>query len=399
MQMTLPALSKLTMRAHLLVTMVRTILADLSLELNESKSVNMVLSPYYLPRGIYRRVSGARVLTTKKRQRELQELEAAIDDTILEFDPYEDIDGITAEERNQGYPYPLAENIRVLGVLLDRHMQLDAQVESLLAKAQVRQGILKKVAGSKWGLEVGILSMTHDALINSLLRYALAIMGAHLPQDLLQKIDTCITNVAARKIIGVDRTARIETLHFVAGTQTFRNMVVMHMAEYMDLVLRAHNSTIRDRVLETLKDCYKINSLEPENITIKVPVQEILKLPTNTTTERVWNNTSWSSARYPANRTDEGIKNICSMYVNYSKEMRTSMFHKEGTYQFEGTESWIDVALQILKYINWSPECSRPWEINVKKALPKREEERKIFPGMLHRDITDWHTENTYVGR
>ena len=76
------------------------------------------------------------------------------------------------------------------------------------------------------------------------------------------------------------------------------------------------------------------------------------------------------------------------MYVNYSKEMRTSAFHREGTYQFEDTKSWIDVATQILKYINWSPECSKPWDINVKKAAPTAEKDRQIFPGVFHSEMS-----------
>ena len=71
----------------------------------------------------------------------------------------------------------------------------------------MRQNILKKVASSRWGLEVGVLRMTHDALLGSLLRYALAVAGSCLPPDLSQKIDTRLVDIAAREILGVDRTA------------------------------------------------------------------------------------------------------------------------------------------------------------------------------------------------
>ena len=265
----------------------------------------------------------------------------------------------TQGEPGLEFPYPLAERTKILGVILDRRMQCDPHLESLLTKAQLRQSILRRVAGCKWGLEVGILSMTLDAIIGNLLRYALAVMGAHLPWDLSRKIGTCITNVAARKVLGVDQTARIETLHFVAGTQTFFNMVVMHLAEYLDLVLRAHNSTIRTRVLATLRTIYNVESFEPERTRIEAPVEEYRRQKeTNTTTERIWRHTSWHCLRYPKNRSEKRIKNICSMYVNYSQEMRTSLPHKEETYQFEDTENWKDAATQILQQHRKLERCS-----------------------------------------
>ena len=137
------------------------------------------------------------------------------------------------------------------------------------------------------------MSTTHDALIGSLLRCALAVIGSHLPSDLYSKMDTVATNVAARKILGVDRTAKTGTLNLVAGPRGFSNMVVIYMADYLDLVLRAHGSAIRSRVVLAVQEKYKISRLEPERVKVKIPIKEILADASNERTVRVWETTSW----------------------------------------------------------------------------------------------------------
>ena len=119
----------------------------------------------------------------------------------------------------QGYPFLQQETARVLGVLLDSHMTLDEHYKVLMSKAQVRQGILARVARMTWGLDTGVLRVTQEALITSLLRCGLALTGSCLPDDLLNRIDAGVVNIAARKIAGLPYITRIESLHFIAGTQ------------------------------------------------------------------------------------------------------------------------------------------------------------------------------------
>ena len=102
----------------------------------------------------------------------------------------------------QGYPFPLQETVKVLGVLLDSHVTLDEHFRALMSGAQIRQGILTRVARMTWGLDTGVLRATHDALITSLLRYGLTLTGSCLPDDLLNKLDTRVVNIAARKLRG-----------------------------------------------------------------------------------------------------------------------------------------------------------------------------------------------------
>ena len=55
-------------------------------------------------------------------------------------------------------------------------------------------------------------------------------------------------SVAARRAGRPDPSTRIETLHFLAGAQSYRNLYVAHSAELLDATLRARGSTIAERL-------------------------------------------------------------------------------------------------------------------------------------------------------
>ena len=143
----------------------------------------------------------------------------------------------------------MSENLKVLGVTIDTHFALDAHFNSVTTRAVACQRILAKVANYRWGLEAGLLHITHNAVIGSILRYALAMTGSVMPPDLVKKMKTQIINIAARKVSGVSRTARIECLHFAINTATFLNLYVKHCARHMDECIRANSSQIRQRLI------------------------------------------------------------------------------------------------------------------------------------------------------
>ena len=119
--------------------------------------------------------------------------------------------------------FPLEEEVKVLGITIDRMMALDQHHSTILSEALVRRGILGRGASTVWGLEWGVLKMTHDSVICSLLRYAQGFVGFYLLQDLFEKMDTRIINVAARKISELELSARIDSLHFLSGTWSYSN--------------------------------------------------------------------------------------------------------------------------------------------------------------------------------
>ena len=48
----------------------------------------------------------------------------------------------------EGFPFPLEEHIKILGILMGDRMTMDAHFTTLLTRAQQRQGILSKLARS-----------------------------------------------------------------------------------------------------------------------------------------------------------------------------------------------------------------------------------------------------------
>ena len=93
-----------------------------------------------------------------------------------------------------------------------------------------------------------ILQITHDAVITSLLRYGLVVVGSCLLPYVVSRIDACIVNVAARRITGLDGTVRLESLHFLASTSSYQNLYMLHCAEFADAVLRAEGSSAKKRL-------------------------------------------------------------------------------------------------------------------------------------------------------
>ena len=57
---------ELKVGAHQTLTWIRSILKSMSLELNEKKTVNLILKPYYLLNGIYRRMPIEKCCQPKK---------------------------------------------------------------------------------------------------------------------------------------------------------------------------------------------------------------------------------------------------------------------------------------------------------------------------------------------
>ena len=85
------------------------------------------------------------------------------------------------------------------------------------------------MAGGAWGLETGVLRMTHDAAISRLLRYALVVAGSCFPPEIMCSVNTQIVNIAAREIGGLGRSARIESLPFATGASAIFNLYIGHM--------------------------------------------------------------------------------------------------------------------------------------------------------------------------
>ena len=179
---------------------VRVIMKKRFLDVQEAKTQNMVCRPKILEHGVYRRSPPLSALAKRTRMERQFHREASFGCPPVEFD----LEGGAEMPTRMhaacgGYPSPLGETVKVLGVYLDSHMTLDEHFRALMSKAQMRQGILARVARMTWGLDTAVLRVTHDALITSLLRFGLVVTGSCMPDDLMNKIDTRVINVASRR--------------------------------------------------------------------------------------------------------------------------------------------------------------------------------------------------------
>ena len=116
------------------------------LKLQELKTVNILYRPDVLPKGVYRRDPPLSYYTTKTRLRLQYTREAKILQNTLDFDPM-DTDPLPDNmlSNTEGFPYPLAEHIKILGIALGDHLAMDAHITSLVTRAQMRKGTLAKL--------------------------------------------------------------------------------------------------------------------------------------------------------------------------------------------------------------------------------------------------------------
>ena len=121
---------------------------------------------------------------------------------------------------------------------------------------------MAQLARSKWGLDTGILRSARGALLTSLILYGLVVICSYTYEGLLRRMDTMCANVAARRIVGVSRTARLEVLHPVAGAQSSKNLHVQQRAKLLGRTLRARNSTVRDRTEQYLNTQFSMRGWE-----------------------------------------------------------------------------------------------------------------------------------------
>ena len=369
--------------AVLYVNSLKNALRKMALTLNDSKCKNIIFNPTVLRGGIYRRSTDGIKLSTRERLARQWRAAAPFSSEVMDFDPQQggEPDG---DPLGAPYPFPLSDSLRVLGVTIDEYFALDEHFQSVLAKAPVRQGILHKVVNSSWGLEVGVLKMTHDAVIVSLMRYALTVTGSAYPPDLMRKMTTRIANITSRQIGGLSRSARIEALHFSVGTHTFQNLYVMHCADFLDSCLRASDSTIRTRLLRELSGYYKVDTFEITDVRIALPQKELQKRYERQVFIQYCSRTVWSCSAYRKAPLDYPAGRINSVYVSNAPEIERSLLHSMDVYNYRDTYTWLDVALQYLGAIGWAPECSSPQQRNIEKILPPVWLESALSPVVTH---------------
>ena len=198
-------------------------LLRLELKLSAPKSYNFVISPGLVLHGAFRRVPNSHTLTNMGRplldQQNMSGLEDLSTNELLEK-------GIFPPELRPQLPFEWRDKIRVLGVLLDPLLTYTDHIQSLIRRARVRHSVMTSLSRSNWGLETGILRATHNALLVSLTRYGFVTVGSGAYESDMKTLETRHTNLAARRVLGLGTTARLETLFATADLLSAHNLYI-----------------------------------------------------------------------------------------------------------------------------------------------------------------------------
>ena len=239
-----------------------------------------------------------------------------------------------------------------------------------MAKSRARQGILASISHRKWGLETTVLRMTHEALVNSLLRYGLNITGSGMPEDLVNRLDIHVINPAARRITALSSHARIETLHFLAGTLSYRNLYLCQAASFFHSTLLAQGSQIQARIGDELCGQLEVGTLCLHTSEVSYNRADAFLLGSEHLPPMVFDHTEWGIREYIDQPNWDTIPKIASMYVAHAPEILRVPANHQKTFKLKGTLSWQETALRLLKHLEWRPECAVTHTLNTNRLLP-----------------------------
>ena len=116
-----------------------------------------------------------------------------------------------------------------------------------------------RLAQSFWGLEAGLLWSTHAALLTTLVSYGLAVVGSGAYARELGRTGTLDVNVSTRRITGISRYARLETIHMTAGLWSIHNLYRQHVSWLLVRILSAMECSITVRLGDWLRSAYGVS--------------------------------------------------------------------------------------------------------------------------------------------
>ena len=259
--------------------------------------------------------------------------------------------------------------MKVLGVILDNGMSFQKHTDQPLHRAKVRMGLLTRVSGFTWGHETNELRATADALIPGLSRYGLSVVGSGANEQSLRRIDTCIINVAARRVLGAGRSASLSPLHVAAGMQSIHNPYTQHCAELLGSSLRATASTIQCRKLQWVQRVFRISNWTPGKPKFISPepleqrVCEFRFFDVDVEEE-------WPFSTIPECPQTPAALVAPSVYFTDAPEIELKPNPKSQTSTYYQAKAWFIVGIEILLASGWRPDCAKEHKINVTRALP-----------------------------
>ena len=361
-----------------------TALSELGLGTTQEKSVNFLVPPSRTEDSFFRRSrheqEGKQTPRTRNKSQD-EEMRAEKDNETFgtqRTDP---------ETDRPVLPYGEVEQFKLLGIEFDKGFTFEGHLQKVLGKAKMRLAILSKVSSYTWGLETGVLRATGKALVTSLLRYGLAVIGSGLTERNMRLLDTRVTNVLARKICGVGQAARLPILHAASGTMAVHNLFIQRCAEMLNIALKAENSSIQQRLRRWLGKAYGVETWEATVQTLEVP-QELLPQIGRLKYLDYEVQENWVFNVLPQlPKLQERFLSRSTFYCG-AAEIRERPNLRALTYDFTGMQSWFEVGTQIAAASGWRPDCSKGLGVDCRRALPPRESDpRRIF--LSYADMDD----------
>ena len=172
------------------------------LALCDPKSFNFAGSPGGMEGGIFRRAGGL----SKTGHREMPRNDGLIERGVAATTSEDDLPSMYFPPSFQKcLPYTFTDTLKNLGVLFGKKMRFSCHIEGMLGRAGIRHGVMAKLAGSSWVLEVDVLRSTHSALLTSMTRYSIVTYGSGAYGCDLRQLGTLHASVSARRITGIAR--------------------------------------------------------------------------------------------------------------------------------------------------------------------------------------------------
>ena len=114
----------------------------------------------------------------------------------------------------------------LLGIIYDKKMNLNAQINKTITKAKQRTGLLKRLRGTGWGTSSKVLIKLYVCFIRPILEYG-AVLTAGVSKTNMKKLQV-VQNNALRLALNNPRKGktRITSLHERAGIDMIETRLI-----------------------------------------------------------------------------------------------------------------------------------------------------------------------------
>ena len=271
--------------------------------------------------------------------------------------------------RDMAWPYTWKPSIKILGVIFTPSMAFEEHAEVVTTACQARMGVLRRIAGSSWGIGLPMAVSAYKALILTKISYAIAAFGPFMSPEDIRKIDISVVHIASRMVTGVGRSTRTEAHLMVSGLLQFRTLLLRRCALLLDSVFRNPRLDIYKNLLNSFPS---LKNSEPEFQTPPISRAEILDIrwaPPQAWALSADSNLSpllgplGNTALVLAHTSEEPLRPVPSGDTYHST--LTSRAPELGSsapppaFRFTDNMGWVEMALVALDRLDW-PNLAKP---------------------------------------